>query len=221
MKRPATSDAGFTLVEAMVALSLLLLLVVTINQTLGLARSISDDADRRMRTRTAESEALHVIRRDLAGLADPSQFESGERDVAGETSTLSGNSRTLRLTSLISDSATAGGHVEIIMAIEESDGVFRLVHERTGSLDDDDGTDFSDQRVLLRSQVPIAWAYLEAGDDDEPGWENEWEEREDLPQAIALRKQGGTMPDDALVLVHPRSAGVIRIETCEEPPCDE
>ena len=221
MRPPGRSDAGFTLVEAMVALSLLLLLVVTINQTLGLARSMSDNADERVRSQIAETEALQVIRRDLARLADPLQFESGEREAADELSTLSGDSRSLRLTSLLSDSTTGGGHVEVTMEIEEVAGAYRLVHARSAADEEAGDTDSPAPRTLIRSPVAIAWTYLAAGEDGAPGWEESWQDRQDLPLAIALRLLGGDMPDDALIVVHPRSAGTIRLEACEEPPCAE
>jgi general secretion pathway protein J len=176
----APSDAGFTLLEVLVSMTLLAMLSVALLSAIHFGTEIWHASERAAsdsnRIRSVQAELSQAIARAYPEtVADASD---GHVDFDGQADSL---------TFLVPDENVPGALSRIAIAVDDDDKAANLtmsqVLELAASPDDDDT-----RRVLLRGVKSIDIAYFgKRGDKAVAEWDDSWRNRNTLPQLIRIR----------------------------------
>ena len=194
-------SGGFTLLEVLVALSLLLLLGVLLGQGLRLGAAALQRTER-------AAEALEELRLTQAYLRR--QIESAmPLAIPGSRQRLllfAGEANAVTFIALPPAALGNGLHV---LRLEVSDGALSLhwrpLQGEPPSLD----LARAERRLLLADVHEADFSYLDVGENGQAVWRSEWRQRERLPALVRLRLQRAQRPWPEL-LVQPMLQAVDR-----------
>lgn len=193
------TDAGFTLLETLVALALLglmSLLVFALLKTSGAVWARIDDRS----TITSDQLRVQEFLREVITAAYPAVVRRPD----GSTSVaFSGAAGSLELAGVLPQSAAIGGFQRIRIWVAESEGKRRLMlawrpernEYRFGA-----GTGSGSESVLMEHVEELALAYYgrQRGQQRE-AWHNEWRDQVELPRLVRVGFRGGagerSLPD--------------------------
>lgn len=192
MRQGRQASGGFTLLELLVAMTLLGLLTTALFGGLRLGTRVWEASDR---TFNDESSVL-TIQRFLRNRLEQT-FPARHRDDDGSGPIVfSGDRTALRFTSTMPDSLGPG---PFIMELSLQHGPNQeATHDltlrwRTIGTDEDDIAGAADKRVLVGELATIGFAYFGAKDDPRslPAWHSTWQDQERLPDLIRLEIRPG------------------------------
>lgn len=192
MSRARQISGGFTLLELLVAMTLLGLLMTALFGGLRLGTRVWEASDRVL---DDESRVL-TIQRFLRDRLEQT-FPAKHRDDDGNGPIVfSGDRTSLRFASTMPDSLGPGPFI-MELALQHGPNQ-EAAHDltlrwQTIGTDEDDVADATDQRVLVSDLATIAFAYFGAKDDAKgpPGWHASWQDQERLPDLIRLEVGSG------------------------------
>jgi len=181
-------DAGFTLLELLVALTLLGLVMAVVFGELRFTARAWDSADARA-ARNAELLGVHgFLRQRFEQLYVPQQIRTA--DAADGPPAFDGSGHTLTFLATMPANVSQGGYYRIELSLEPGeDGEDLLVAWRPFDADEintvANGPDNS--RVLLRGVREISFAYYGATSDNvAPQWWDIWPARDAAPSLIRM-----------------------------------
>ena len=214
MKKVANGrQRGFTLIEILIAMTLLGLLMAMLFGGLRLGTRAWEASDARS-AELARLEAVHgFIRRALTGAYPLLRTETGgaKRRIA-----FTGGAEAVEFTALMPAHFGVGGFYTITLAVEDGADGARLIFRRQLYRPGDEETpppppagDEEKEKVLLDGISKAAFSYFGATDEDEtPAWRDEWRDQKTLPDLVRLGltfADGGAWPD---LVVAPRISAV-------------
>ncbi|MGI9510545.1 MAG: prepilin-type N-terminal cleavage/methylation domain-containing protein [Geminicoccaceae bacterium] len=182
MRSSEQSSRGFTLLELLVAMTLLGLLMTALFGGLRLGTRVWEVSDRVLGD---ESQAL-VVRRFLHGRLEQA-FPARVLQAGNNPIVFAGNRTTLRFASTMPDSLGFGPFILELALMDgptqESAKDLALRWREVGADDKD-----PDERVLVSGLSAITFAYFGTKDDVSslPSWHSTWEDQEMLPDLIRL-----------------------------------
>lgn len=187
MRRGRQASGGFTLLELLVAMTLLGLLMTALFGGLRLGTRVWEASDRVL---DDESRVL-TIQRFLRNRLEQT-FPARHRDDDGSGPIVfSGDRTALRFTSTMPDSLGPGPFI-MELALQHGPNQ-EAVHDltlrwRMIGTDEDDVASVTGERVLIGGLATIAFAYFGAKDDarSPPAWHAAWQDQERLPDLIRL-----------------------------------
>lgn len=206
VRQPALSEAGFTLIEMLVATVLLGLLIAGLFGALRLGTRATHAVDRRL----DHSRQLALVYGYLRSRLDnaqpfPTSSEDGHRIIWFD-----GTPEALEFVTMAPLQLTVGGFFVVRIEPRQSDDgigglatTWRSVAQRNSA-----GVEPTLPPSLLLERITAArFAYFGAGSSqDPPGWHDRWQETDHLPLMIRLRvdfADGWHAPD---LIVAPRLA---------------
>lgn len=193
------ADAGFTMLETLVALALLglmSLLVFALLKTSGAVWARIDDRS----TITGDQLRVQEFLREIITAAYPAAVR---RPDGSTLVAFSGAARSLELAGVLPQSAAIGGFQRIRIWVAESEGNKRLMlawrperndyrfGERTGS---------GNESVLIEHVEELTLAYYgRLRGQQREAWHNEWRDQVELPRLVRVGFRGGagepSLPD--------------------------
>jgi general secretion pathway protein J len=207
MKKMANArERGFTLIEVLIAMTLLGLLMAMLSGGLRLGTRAWEASDARS-AELARLEAVHgFIRRTLTG-AYP-LLRTGDDDAKRQIA-FTGGAEAVEFTALMPAHFGVGGFYTITLAVEDGVDGARLVFRRQLYRSSDEETPApaaaitidEKEKVLLEGVSKAEFAYFGIAENDErPSWRDEWQDQKSLPELVRLSvtfadRDKGTWPD--------------------------
>lgn len=193
---------GFTLLELLVAMTLLGLLMTALFGGLRLGTRVWEASDRVL---DDESQAL-IIRRFLHDRLEQA-FPARILQEDDNQTVFVGNRTALRFASTMPDSLGFGPFImELALSAEPNQGAAQALAFRWRAIGADDKD--PDERILVSGLSTIAFAYFGTKDDvrRSPSWHSTWEDQEMLPDLIRLdvRLNRGGVADWPPLIVSPK-----------------
>ena len=206
IRRPA----GFTLVELMIALTLLTMLMTILFAALRHASRASEAGDQ-ANDRANDALLVHDwLRREFAQ-AQPLLLRNGD-DAARIA--FSGRAETLGFVAPLPAHLGGGGLYWIELSLEDSADALQLVLSERPFAPGSESTERVGRRVLANDLTTAGFSYFGAREDDpEPIWQSEWLDRDVLPLLIQLRMEPS---DDRFawpaLIIQPKVDGVRTVD---------
>lgn len=191
------SQRGMTLLELLIALTLLGLITVALSGGLRLGKQAWLAADDFEASTARVVAAQRLLRGLISSLPRPGIAESAISDSDG----LSGTAEQIRFTGRLPRAAGLDGLFHIEIGLAPDGGEQALVARWWPPGADDEGLDASEQLALLSGVKSIRWRYLEAdAASARHRWRESWSDGDILPALISLDVEFASPPD----LVWPR-----------------
>ena len=188
-RRRSGNQAGFTLLELLVALTLLSLVFVALFGELRFATRAWDAADAKQ-DRNSELLSVHSFLRQRFQQIRVAAVEPGP-DATDSTVVFDGSSRSMNFLATMPANISDGGFYEISLSSEiGQDGTNLFISWRP--FDPDGTTNVADSpdnsRVLLRGVREVSFAYFgKTADALAPQWWDIWPSRDAAPSLIRMR----------------------------------
>ncbi|MFQ5534659.1 MAG: prepilin-type N-terminal cleavage/methylation domain-containing protein [Sphingomonadales bacterium] len=194
-RRP-TPDAGFTLIEVLVALSVVALVFTVLFASLRLGARFQDKAEGTME-QAAEFQTTHRLFRRLLTRAYP--LTHGDED--DKRYAFEGAQNKIRFVAIMAAyPGQPGPHLFAFEFTDGRDGNQLRVTRRLFSPGEDTFSDgnVAEDIVLVTGPVSGGFAYFDADESGAEGsWHNEWAARDRLPQLVRLRLSPAPEAGDA------------------------
>ncbi len=198
-------ESGFTLLEILIGLVLLSIMMTLLFGSIRMGAKVWDTGEKRAFEVDRRLIIQNFLRRHLTR-ARPVIDDFTDRDEP--VFSFSGTQDSVQFVSLLPDSAGRGGMHLFKLAVEDSDAGKVLLVKLSAFYPSLDGVEQEIEDVRLINDIDtMALAYfgLDEGEnsDDEASWQDDWEDRNDLPQLVKLTvrmKDGTEWPP---LIVHP------------------
>ncbi|MGH1482979.1 MAG: prepilin-type N-terminal cleavage/methylation domain-containing protein [Geminicoccales bacterium] len=187
MRRCRRTSGGFTLLELMVAMTLLGLLMTALFGGLRLGARVWEVSDRVFDDESRILTTQRFLRDRLE-----QTFPARHRDDDGSGPIVfSGDRTSLRFASTMPDSLGPGPFImELVLehGPHQEAAQDLTLRWRTIGTGENDAGNAADQRVLISDLAIIDFAYFGSKDDarSPPGWHSTWQDQETLPDLIRL-----------------------------------
>lgn len=192
MKRRPRRDAGLSLLEMLVAMSLLALIGTLAAGSIGFGSAVWERAKAGSDEILTRHAVQKFLRKQIA-MARPYKTFAG---TATPPVVFTGTPTTLTFLSPIAAEIAPSGLHRIAIAVRPVEGVldmaFAAVSDTLPDAGESDG-----QEILLTGYSTIRFWYFGAVDgEDEPMWHDRWEQQTTLPQMVAVATSDPSGPAD-------------------------
>lgn len=192
------SQAGFTLLEMVIGITLLGFILVLLYGGLRLASQGWDAGEKRIEAGSRQNVVIEFLRRQLV-MTHPLRWR---REDTTEALAFEGERDAVRFAAPIPARLGTGGiHLVELTSSRADEGVELRMRWRLPD-PEDSGFEFDDdseQVVLARALEQIEWSYFGADSDlVEPAWQDQWHSETRLPSLLRMRltgKDGERWPD--------------------------
>jgi general secretion pathway protein J len=178
---PHRVSRGFTLLEMLVAITLLGLVMATITSSLGLSSRMSGKITQYGERAQAQAEVRGFLRRQLHQLAAQTLTDSEGKKFAA----FYGEPGLLRFVAPMARAADYPGLHWFELFVDTVDGRQALLMRYQPYLPGADAGEWSEARVLLGNLEHVEFAYF-GGDDESDYWADRWIGQEDLPALVQV-----------------------------------
>jgi prepilin-type N-terminal cleavage/methylation domain-containing protein len=191
---PGRSDEGFTLVEVLVALSVIGLMSGLMLAMMGQFRHLTI-ADHRL----TDQSALEKTANHIAGLLERAEALPLEVTPDAPLVFMAANEGSARFLAVAKSGALTSGLLEIEINLEKKDGIERVIE----TISPRGASDHSDGKVtfeLLGRAERLTFSYLQKREapEREPVWSPQWKTAGELPVAIRVTIQTRDKSGDPL-----------------------
>lgn len=180
---------GFTLIEVLIAMTLLSIMVVLLFSSLSICAKSWEQGESKIAEVNEVAVVYNFFQRHLSS-AIPLLNDFGEQDGAASEKSLSfqGKKQSLQFVSVFPASAGRTGMQLFSIESQEQDGEQVINVTLTPFFPATEGEEWHKEEVVLLKHVSdFSLAYFGAADDaGEGGWQNEWLEKEVQPQLVKI-----------------------------------
>jgi general secretion pathway protein J len=209
----ARSQAGFTLIEIIVAMTLLATMMLLLYSGLSFALRSWDAGDANGRRTADRRIGENFLRRELTEL-----FPMRWKDGTALRFAFEGDARHLRFVSSRPAGVSTGGLALVGVEVEEGERRNQRDLVMRRAMPDDDAKDFrpldrAERAILVAGIDSVAFSYFGSLNDfTEPVWTDTWPHPGRIPQMVRVRvteSGGATLPELVVKLMLGEEAGCL------------